>query len=450
MMNWKNFRGLNRFLNLAKGKLESNKKTVVIALLSFITLFSLGYLDIFNEAHGTEENKLSETLQANIIDNHSAALVKESQLLLSTTESELKKLGQIKKDIDSILKIKFKGYAVSANGRILAVFKTRKEADNLLREIMNPYLESEESEERVIDDIRFKEDVSIGEIYTNISAFNTYEEVIYYITRGTDEVKIHRIEKGENYWVIAEKYKVTSDDLEKANPEVQPERLQIGQEISLVVPKPFLTVVTTEKTEYIEPIKYETEYEDTSVLYKEEYRVKRSGSNGESHIEAKIIKENGIEVDKEILKETITKEPTTEIILKGTKVPPPKIGTGTLSNPTSRGYITSPFGSRWGKRHEGIDIGMPTGTTVKAADGGKVTFAGWRGAYGYLVIINHGANMETYYAHNSKLQVKNGEKVFKGQTIASSGNTGRSTGPHLHFEVRKNGTPLNPIKYINY
>lgn len=447
MMNWKDYQGLSRLISLAKEKLRDNKRTAVIIFGAFMVLFSLSFLDASNEAHGTEENNLSATFEANRIEDHSSALKKESQLLLSPDESELKKLGQIKKDIDSILKVKFKGYAVNSNGRVLAVFKTKSEADNLLKEVMNPYLAGEETE---IEDIGFKENVSIGEIYTGISDFDSYEKVFYYITRGTDEVKIHKIEKGENYWVIADKYQITPDDLINANPDVKPERLQIGQEISLVVPKPFLTVVTTEKAEYLEDIPFETEYEDTSVLYKEEYRVKRAGDSGEREIEAKIVKENGIEVDREILKETITKEPTTKIVLRGTKEPPPKIGTGSFSKPTSRGYITSAFGWRWGRRHEGIDIGMPTGTPVKAADGGKVTFAGWRGAYGYLVIINHGANMETYYAHNSKLLVKKGDKVFKGQTIAHSGNTGRSTGPHLHFEVRKNGTPVNPTKYINY
>jgi murein DD-endopeptidase MepM/ murein hydrolase activator NlpD len=350
-------------------------------------------------------------------------------------------------DVQSALKIKIKAYALNVNGKNLAVFRTKEEAENLLEDIIKPYKQNKDSK---IEDINFKEDVNIVETYAQIDDFYNYEETLYYITKGTNETRVHKVEKGENFWVIADKYNVPVSNLLKANPEVDPERIQIGQEISLVVPKPFITVVTTETKEYEEYIPYETEYEETSALFRGEYRVKRYGERGQRQIKAKIIKENGIEVDREILSETIVKEPVTKIVLKGTKKPPPRIGTGTFSKPTSRGTITSSFGWRWGRRHEGVDIGMPVGTPVKAADGGKVTFAGWKSGYGKIVIIDHGGNMETRYAHNSELLVKKGDRVYKGQTIAKSGNTGRSTGPHLHFEVRKNGTPVNPLKYIKY
>jgi murein DD-endopeptidase MepM/ murein hydrolase activator NlpD len=112
------------------------------------------------------------------------------------------------------------------------------------------------------------------------------------------------------------------------------------------------------------------------------------------------------------------------------------------------GTITSKFGQRWGKDHEGIDIAASIGTNVKAFMGGKVSFSGWQDGYGNLVIIDHGNGLKTYYGHNSKLLVKAGETVDTSAVIAKSGNTGRSTGPHIHFEVRKNGTPVNPIPYL--
>ena len=98
--------------------------------------------------------------------------------------------------------------------------------------------------------------------------------------------------------------------------------------------------------------------------------------------------------------------------------------------------------------HYGVDLACRSGTRIGAADGGTVTFAGYKGSFGYLVIINHGANMETYYAHCSAIHVKRGDKVFKGQHIANVGSTGRSSGPHLHFEVHVNGTARNPLNYI--
>lgn len=117
------------------------------------------------------------------------------------------------------------------------------------------------------------------------------------------------------------------------------------------------------------------------------------------------------------------------------------------SLPTS-GTITSKYGKRWGKQHTGIDIAAPTGTNVYAFMDGKVSFSGWKTGYGKLIIIDHGNGIQSYYAHNSKLIVESGQTVKKGTHIAEVGNTGNSTGPHTHFEVRKNGTAVNPHNYI--
>ena len=95
-----------------------------------------------------------------------------------------------------------------------------------------------------------------------------------------------------------------------------------------------------------------------------------------------------------------------------------------------------------------MDIKASYGASIKAADGGTVTFAGWKGTYGNLVIITHDNGTQTYYAHNSSLLVSAGEKVYQGQVIAKAGSTGRSTGNHCHFEVRVNGSAVNPLNYL--
>ena len=117
--------------------------------------------------------------------------------------------------------------------------------------------------------------------------------------------------------------------------------------------------------------------------------------------------------------------------------------------PTS-GVVTSRFGARWGRTHTGIDIGAPTGTPIKAAAGGTVIFSGWKGTLGKLVVVSHGNGVQTYYAHCSSLLVSSGQTVSAGQLIAKMGNTGRSTGPHLHFEIRSNGYAINPQSYIGF
>jgi murein DD-endopeptidase MepM/ murein hydrolase activator NlpD len=113
------------------------------------------------------------------------------------------------------------------------------------------------------------------------------------------------------------------------------------------------------------------------------------------------------------------------------------------------GNRTDPMGGTGSEFHSGLDIKASTGTPVHCTGGGVVKHAGEYGTYGILVIIDHGNGVETYYAHNSEVKVKAGETVERGQEVALSGNTGRSTGPHVHYEVRLNGTAVNPAKYVS-
>lgn len=132
---------------------------------------------------------------------------------------------------------------------------------------------------------------------------------------------------------------------------------------------------------------------------------------------------------------------------------PAVTGTGRLVRPVA-GPMTSPFGwrihpvYRTRRFHAGLDFGVATGTPVGAADRGTVLYSGWYGGYGYTVILNHGNGLTTLYAHNSSLLVRQGQTVQRGQAIARSGSTGLSTGPHVHFEVRVQGQPVDPRRYI--
>jgi murein DD-endopeptidase MepM/ murein hydrolase activator NlpD len=126
---------------------------------------------------------------------------------------------------------------------------------------------------------------------------------------------------------------------------------------------------------------------------------------------------------------------------------PVKHGSGALDWPVD-GQLTSSFGGRWGKLHAGLDIAVPEGTPVRAADAGTVAIAGWVGGYGNYVCVDHGGGLSTCYGHNSRLGVSVGQRVGKGQTIAMSGNTGHSTGPHVHFETRVGGVPRDPMEYL--
>jgi murein DD-endopeptidase MepM/ murein hydrolase activator NlpD len=103
---------------------------------------------------------------------------------------------------------------------------------------------------------------------------------------------------------------------------------------------------------------------------------------------------------------------------------------------------------RWGRLHAGIDIPLGMGTGIRAADGGSVSIAGVMGGYGNYICIQHGGALSTCYAHLSSIGVSVGQSVSQGQVIGASGNTGNSTGPHLHFETRVNGNPVDPLGYL--
>ena len=156
--------------------------------------------------------------------------------------------------------------------------------------------------------------------------------------------------------------------------------------------------------------------------------------------------------------ETVAKEIPRSTELLKSKVAEP-ISKSESEGPVSlalpaQGRISSGFGNRLhpidkrAKFHGGIDIAIPKGTPVKAAADGVVKFAGWRGGFGYAVVVEHADGTETLYAHNEKLLVEKGQEVDAGDQISLSGSTGKSTGPHLHFEVRQDGELVNPMKYL--
>lgn len=202
-----------------------------------------------------------------------------------------------------------------------------------------------------------------------------------------------------------------------------------------------------EKT-YNEEIAYEEQTVEDSNMYSDQQTVIQTGENGEKEINARLTIENGVETAHEIISETVIKQPVAQICSVGVKIRPVGVGTGDFIFPTL-GSISSRFGERWGRSHDGIDIANSLGTDIYASDDGKVTFSGVQNGYGNIIIIDHGNGYTTKYAHCSELIKNVGDVVKKGDLIAKSGNTGRSTGNHVHFEICRDGTPLNPLDFVN-
>src|SRR5665648_772573 len=270
------------------------------------------------------------------------------------------------------------------------------------------------------------------------------EDALKKILTGAVQTKVHIVGPGDTFSGVAKKYGIKSGILLESNPSVTPEKLSIGEEIVLTQAVPLITVQTVEVSTYMEPIAFEKTTENADNMYKGEKSVKVRGVIGEREVVARIIKNNGTEISKIELKATVIEEPIKEIMLVGTKALPSLQGSGTYIYPV----VGARLSQRYSSSHRAIDLAISTGSKVRAADGGTVIYAGYSGSYGYVIRINHGRNRVTLYAHSSKLLVRAGDKVYQGQQIAYSGSTGRSTGPHLHFEVIINGVQKNPLNYI--
>ena len=299
----------------------------------------------------------------------------------------------------------------------------------------------------------FAEDVEIRQEYVPTSEIMNlgYIAELLYSTK-TAEVT-YEVKKGDTWSQIAAKNDMTSAELLALNPGYNINKLQIGEVLTLFASVPYLTMTVVKQERYLDDVSYNIEYTDSADLYQGDYKVTSKGEYGKADVMAKATYVNGEETERTILSSVTLKEPVTEYRLRGTKVRPTWMPTGSFRWPTS-GRISSYFGGRkspggiGSTNHKGIDIAVPRGTPIYAADGGTVTYSGWMSGYGYLVQIDHGNGYVTRYGHNSSLTVNVGQHVYKGQQVARAGSTGNSTGNHCHFEVRYNGVAKNPLNYL--
>lgn len=246
---------------------------------------------------------------------------------------------------------------------------------------------------------------------------------------ATPAIITHTVATGDTLWDIAAKYNTDVESIMSLNSLTRSSSLKIGQSLRI------LTIKGA-----VHQVKSGDSIDRLAAVYGVKADVIVSANNLPDAAKLAIGQELIIPGGKTTTVATTSRGGTT----RPTTPTTPTTSTKSYSWPV-RGVLTSGFGSRWGKLHAGIDIGVPTGTAVKAARAGTVTLAGWYGNYGYAVIIDHGGGATTLYGHNSQLLAKVGDKVEVGDVIARSGSTGKSTGPHVHFEVRLNGKAVNPL-----
>ena len=335
-------------------------------------------------------------------------------------------------------------YELMVNGESMGIVKNFDMLNQTLDDIKAQYVNENTVNAEFVEEVRI-EPVYMADLVSTIG------EVQERLAENTTGETTYTVVSGDTFNGIAHANDMAVSDLKVLNPDVNVNRLQIGDVLNVKEYIPKLSVRTVEDQTYREPIECPVVKVEDSSMYKGDTKVLVQGTEGEALINATVTFVNGTEKEREINSSTTLREPTTTTMAVGTKEKPKTASKGYYIWPAT-GRINSYFGGRYifgsYSYHGGIDIKVSYGQAIKAADGGTVTFAGYKGTYGYLVIIKHDNGTQTYYAHNSSLLVKAGDKVYQGQTIAKGGSTGRSTGNHCHFEVRVNGTAVNPLNYL--
>jgi murein DD-endopeptidase MepM/ murein hydrolase activator NlpD len=332
------------------------------------------------------------------------------------------------------------------DGLPVVTLASREEAESVLERVQASYLNGGSE----LVEAEIKEDLEIAEApaFAADAEITDADAAVSYILTGTKEPKIYTVQSGDTLWDISRANGISQDELIHANPGLIPDRLKIGQQLNLYETKPYLTVRTVEIASNVEPIAFETNYQNSDELYKGQTQVLVAGVPGTKTTQTQITKENGIVVESVEVASAVTAEPQPQTSLVGTKPIETFTGSGQLISPLTHIEISSGFGSRGKRRHLGVDMRSPKGSPIYAADGGVVTTSAYKGSYGNLVVLNHGNGLETYYAHCDTLSASVGDVVAQGQQIGTVGISGNATGYHLHFEVRVNGVYQNPLNYF--
>lgn len=358
--------------------------------------------------------------------------------------SKLTQGSNIEQVMETGLYDQYTAYGITVNGNEMAVVATQDEANQVIQGVKAYFEKQEGSSSIKVLDVTIKDDIEINKEVVDSSKKVDVNDAVNLLTSSKGVTKKYIVKSGETIWQIARDSGMKIQQLASLNPGLDINKLKVGQTIYLSASVPNLNIQTTVQAAFDQNIPYQTSYVNDSSLYRGQSKVVKSGQYGINRVTKKITKLNGNQIASAVISAAIVKNPVTQILAKGTKA---LIGSGFFAWPVS-GHVTSPFGSRGGEFHKGMDICAPYGTSIRAADSGTVVHAGWYYGYGNLIIINHGNGYETYYGHCSSIAVSVGQSVKRGQYIGAVGHTGDADGNHCHFEVRKNGVPQNPARYL--
>ncbi len=360
-------------------------------------------------------------------------------------EDKVASKDEIKAVLLSNVDTMVEGYAVYVDGKAVLGLSSEEAAEWVLARYKQTFAGEEITEGMSVD---FCEPVAVKKEFLHIALLETPEEALETLADSVFEPAEYVVQKDDTLWKIADRYGISVERILALNSSAS-ENIKEGMTLRVEKPVPRLSVCTVQTVSLIEPVPYDTKEVDDGTIFEGRTVVAQEGKEGSANVLARITKVNGEETQKDILESETIAEPVTKIVKVGTKERPPTTGSGVFARPTL-GTLSSRYGARWGRNHSGIDIAGAYNSDITAADGGKVIYADWMSGYGNYVVIDHENGYQTAYGHCASLCVKVGDRVAKGELVAKMGNTGRSTGTHLHFEVRKDGRYVDPLEYVGY
>jgi len=374
--------------------------------------------------------------------------------------------------LDSLLETKAVGVEVVVNGKAVAIVKDEETANRILEQVKLTFAEADDVPEGLtvlsaepvkthdddvlaqgepeLQSVRIVEPVELARREIEPTDVMEEQAVLELLVKGDAKPTQYIVQEGDTPSHIAEKLGIPIELIYLKNQDhkdlVERDLIRPGDALDLTMEQPAVTVESVEKVTEKIAVQYETIYEEDPTMRKGQSQTLRPGKNGVKQVTYLLTKVNGLLMDEQITDETVLEEPIPAVVKRGTKVVLGE-GTGKFSWPVVSARVSSGYGKRWGRKHKGIDL-ISSNRSILAADNGKVVFAGRKDDYGNVVILDHQNGYETLYAHLSKITVKVGDVLEKGDKLGVMGSTGRSTGVHLHFEIIDDGVEKNPLSYL--
>jgi len=344
------------------------------------------------------------------------------------------------------------------NGDFIAAMESREELQAVLDGLKEGRHDKNDPDQRA----EFVQAVVMEDGLYPISTLGDTTSLKQKLTSQTVVERTYTVQEGDVLGTIAVKNDMTTAELRAMNPAyANTDMIRVGDKLVVQRPQSLLQVKVLKTIRYTETIDYTTKTiyrADKPVTYS---KTTTKGVEGSQNVTADITYIDGIEVGRTVTNRTVTKQPVTKVVERGTKKVVSSSGsTVTQGDGVTHGSMLWPvpichnMSRGFGRGHYGLDITngpiKVLGKPAVAADGGTVIQAstGWNGGYGNVVKIQHSNGLVTVYAHLQSIKVVKGQQVSRGQTIGLVGNSGRSSGPHLHFEVIKNGVKVNPLNYV--